>query len=78
MSSSVAREVSNLKADMSSVKTEMKIVSQDLDEIKKTQRELLEFMYRMSGGYAWLMGMLTVAGTIGSILTTIVHNILTR
>lgn len=83
----LSREMSELKSDISVLKTEMSWVrnelkdfklniSEDLRSVERTNNELLKFMYKYQGGKAWLFGLMTVAGTVGALFSAVVTYIL--
>lgn len=65
------KEISFIKAELQSVKEDIQEMKTDHKEMKKDQKDLLKFMEQMRGGRAWVIGILTVAATLGSIMTAL-------
>lgn len=60
----------HLEAKVSVLEAELRGVYRELKELKEIQRDLVEFMYKVEGGKAWLFGLLAIAGTLGGVLSS--------
>lgn len=58
----------NLK-EISSIKAEIHHLREDILELRTDSKTLMQFMYHMQGGKAWLVGIISAAALIGSALT---------
>jgi hypothetical protein len=66
----ITLELVNLEVKV--LRTELKSLADDVQELKETNKELLEFMYKFEGGKASLFALLTVSAAVGAIISSIV------
>jgi hypothetical protein len=57
--------VTHLEVEIQNLKDQIKELKDELKEIKKDQKELLAFVYQAQGGKKYLLGLLSVAVTLG-------------
>jgi hypothetical protein len=70
------RAHADLRSEVSVLNVEVKRLHDEIRELKNAQKELMQFMYGMQGGRAWLFGLLSIASGIGSILGGVVTYVL--
>ncbi len=54
-----------LEAEISNLKEQIRELKEELKEIKKDQKELLQFVHQAQGGKKYILGLLSVAVTLG-------------
>ena len=73
----------SLEVDIGILKTELHNICSDLKDIKESQQRdihelranqklLLEFMYKVQGGKAWLFSLLTISAAVGALLSAFI------
>ena len=69
----IDRELIAVKSDLEVVKVKIDVMADDIKEIKESQKEVTRFMLRHQGGTAWFFGALTVAATLGGLVTYLLN-----
>lgn len=67
----VVKTSANVYFEMGIIKTDLHNLKDDMKELRREQKELLEFMYKVEGGKAWMISMLLIAGSIGGFATAL-------
>lgn len=62
-------ELDLLNLEVKVLRAEVHALKEDIEELKQDQKELIEFMYKFEGGKASLFALLTVAATVGAIIS---------
>lgn len=68
-------DLSDVNRELGVIITKLKALESEVRDLKETNKILLEFMYRVQGGKAWLAGLFVSASAIGALFSNIASHL---